>query len=387
MMPDDERKRMKDAGYCEHGNRPPCLFCAEKNKGESGGVETEPVVSEQEKNMRRSQDLIMSIGGEIDNETNPYKHFDATKHERFYIQKGRFNERDVVFKVGEQRNSERLADESRNLKVLEQAEGELASPLDVHIVKQVGDLYQGEGMMGLATEFLEDDKDVKKELDGQKKVQIISRVIENLQRLSVPSEVIESSGLTVHNAEKIERDGKYFVQTLEEDGFFDAQTAERLRSLFQSASTDLAREQLVFVHGDAHGDNIFVQRAEDGELDLSLIDIEGLRISNRYHDWSEILNKATFLQHLERERSDLFSSIADNVKNMWLDGSVEFDEDVIIQQVCGDDEQKRQNFRITRIYDLLSRAMSARGNEHPFEQEARKVRKQIIEEELAKLTS
>jgi hypothetical protein len=31
--------------------------------------------------------------------------------------------------------------------------------------------------------------------------------------------------------------------------------------------------------------------------------------------------------------------------------------------------------------------MSARGNEHPFEQEARKVRKQIIEEELAKLTS
>ena len=128
-------------------------------------------------------------------------------------------------------------------------------------------------MMGLATEFLKDDKDVKKELDGQEKVRISGRVIENLQRLPVLKETLESSGLTVHNAEKIARDGEYFVQTLEGDGFLDAQTAERLRSLFQSTSSDLADEPPVFVHGDAHGDNIFVQRADDGELNLSLIDI------------------------------------------------------------------------------------------------------------------
>ena len=344
MMPDEERTQMMEAGYCQHGNLPPCILCNDKHQGEGEGIKTESVVSEQEQNVMRSQKLIDDVGGKIDDKTKPYKHFDASKHERFYIQKGRFRGRDAVFKIGEQGNSERLVDESRNLKLLEQTEDELATPLDVHIVRQVGDLFQGEGMVGLATEFLEDDKAVKQELGSQEKVDVIGRVIENLQRLPVSSEVIESSGLTVHSAEKIARDGQYFVQTLEGDGFFDIQTAEKLRLLFQSASNDLANEQLVFVHGDAHGDNIFVQRAKNGELDLSLIDIEGLRISNRYHDWSEILNKATFLQHLETSRPDLFSRISDNVRNMWLDGSVEFDEDAIMQQVCDGDKKKIRNF-------------------------------------------
>ena len=89
---------------------------------------------------------------------------------------------------------------------------------------------------------------------------------------------------------------------------------------------------------------------------------------------------------LEQTRPDLFSHIADNVKNMWLDSSVEFDEDAIMQEVCENDDNKMRNFRITRIYDLLSRSMSARGNEHPFEQEAKKVRKTIIEEQMQKLS-
>ena len=384
MIFTQQRSNEIKEGYCGHGNKPPCSLCAEKSVDTVSVVEDAP--SPQERNIRRSQSLIESVGGVIDTDTAPYKKFDTTKHERLYIQKGELEGSGVVFKIGEKENSMRLEDESRNLKVLEQAEQELDMPLDVHIVKQIGDLYKNDEMVGLATEYLVDDKEVKAELSGKEKIAVIGRVIESLQQIPVSDEVKETSGLTVHDADKITHDGQYFVQTLQEDGFFDSATADRLKVIFQSAGDVLSDEPLVFVHGDAHGDNIFVQRGEGDEPDLSLLDIEGLRISNRYHDWSDILNKAAFFQHLEQTRPDLFTPIANNVKDMWLDSTVEFDEEAIMRDVCSGDEQRINNFRITRIYDLLGRAMSSRGSEHPFEQEAGRVRMRVIENQLARLS-
>ena len=96
--------------------------------------------------------------------------------------------------------------------------------------------------------------------------------------------------------------------------------------MFLQAASSLAAEEPTFVHGDAHGDNIHVTQKEDGSLDVPLLDFEGLRISNRYHDWSEILNKSEFLKHIQKHRSDLYDPIKKNVENMWLDATVEFDE-------------------------------------------------------------
>lgn len=364
------------ADYCEHGNRPPCALCV------GGTAEGE---SSQEKNIRRSRALIEHVGGSIDKDTGPYKQFEAQRHDRFYIQKGRLEGQDVVFKVGETANSERLEDESRNLRVLKTAEEELGSPLDIHIVQQVGESYENEGMTGLATEYLEDDKELKAELSGGEKVAIIGRVIEDLQRLPVSENTMQESSLVIHDAETISREGQHFTQVLQENGFFDDATAEQLKELFQSAQNDLADEQMVFVHGDAHGDNIFVQRQEDSELDLSLLDIEGLRISNRYHDWSEILNKAAFLQHVEQTRPDLYTPVEKNIRDMWLDSSVEFDEEAIIRQITGGDKQQVKNFRVTKVYDMLTRIMDGHGSDNPFEQERVELYKKLITDQVVEL--
>ena len=48
---------------------------------------------------------------------------------------------------------------------------------------------------------------------------------------------------------------------------------------------------------------------------MSLLDFEGLRISNQYHDWSEILNKSTFLKHVQQNRPELYDPIKKNVEN------------------------------------------------------------------------
>jgi len=288
----------------------------------------------------------------------PFKQFDEKRHERFFIQKGELNGRAVVFKVGETASADRLRGESRNMRLLEAAQSDLESPLDIHIVRQVGELFVGDTMTGLATEYLEDDPSLKAELSADQKIQVIGRVIDNVQKLPVSDEVLRTSGLDVRDAQKISADGEYFSSVLEEQGFFDSEVAGKLKEVFRAAQTDLQDEQPVFVHGDAHGDNIFVKRGEDGNAEASLLDIEGLRISNRYHDWSEILNKAAFLQHLERTQPDAYAPIANNVKNMWLDSGVFFDEDAIIQQVTGSDEKHAKNFRVTRIYDMLTRIMA-----------------------------
>ncbi|MBI4592533.1 hypothetical protein HY733_03755, partial [Candidatus Uhrbacteria bacterium] len=158
----------------------------------------------------------------------PFKQFDEKKHERFFIQKGELQNQAVVFKVGETASADRLRDESRNMKLLETAQSGLEHPLDIHIVRQVGEMFAGDAMTGLATEYLEDDPSLKAELPANQKIQIIGQVIENLQKIPVSRDVIQQSGLDVHDAQKISMDGEHFVDVLEEQGFFDSELAGKL---------------------------------------------------------------------------------------------------------------------------------------------------------------
>ncbi|PJE77280.1 hypothetical protein COV05_00015 [Candidatus Uhrbacteria bacterium CG10_big_fil_rev_8_21_14_0_10_48_16] len=375
-MRDDERDALKESGYCEDGNNPvTCLLC-KKREGQEGES------TQQEKKVGQAKGLLESIGGTIDVAVRPFKQFDKKRHERFFIQKGELNGRAVVFKVGETASADRLRDESRNMKLLETAQSGLERPLDIYIVRQVGEAFADDAMTGLATEYLKDDPSLKAELSADQKIQVIGRVIDNVQKLPVSDEVLRTSGLDVHDAQKISSDGEYFSSVLEEQGFFNSELAEKLKEVFRSVQTDLQDEQPVFVHGDAHGDNIFLKRGENGNTEVSLLDIEGLRISNRYHDWSEILNKAVFLQHLERTQPDLYAPIEGNVKNMWLDSGVPFEEDAIIQQVTGGDESQARNFRVTRIYDMLTRIMAGRDSTHPLQKVRTELYRDLIKKEL-----
>ncbi len=114
------------------------------------------------------------------------------------------------------------------MKLLETAQSGLEHPLDIHIVRQVGEMFAGDAMTGLATEYLEDDPSLKAELPANQKIQIIGQVIENLQKIPVSRDVIQQSGLDVHDAQKISMDGEHFVDVLEEQGFFDSELAGKL---------------------------------------------------------------------------------------------------------------------------------------------------------------
>lgn len=54
---------------------------------------------------------------------------------------------------------------------------------------------------------------------------------------------------------------------------------------------------------------------------------------------------------------------------MWLDESVDFDEQTIIDKVSGADPNKAKNFRLTRAYDMLTRIMNDRDSGHPLMKE------------------
>ena len=183
----------------------------------------------------------------------------------------------------------------------------------------------------------------------------------------------KESGLTLHDGRKIVEDSTYFLQVLQEEGRLDPIVVESLRRRFQESQAALEGEETLLVHGDAHGDNIFVKKDEKGGVDLSLLDFEGLRLSNRYHDWAEILNKSDFLKDIMRRRPDLSGPIRKNVENMWLDESVEFDEEKIAQHLCGDDPEKRKNFELTRTYDMLSRIMADKDSKSPLSRERTKL--------------
>lgn len=316
----------------------------------------------------QAQNLIEQTGGAIDTETKPYKNFDKAKHERFLIQKGEIDGQDVVFKVGEAKDERTVQNESRNLKAIELAPVKPDEALDVHFVRQVGDVYKNDKAVGLATEYIQDDPELKKQLSAQQKIEVMANVIDNLQRLTV-TDAARESGMPVHDGQKISRDSQYFLQQLVIEGRLDQATAEALQRQFQAAETSLIAEEPVFVHGDAHGDNIFVNQKEDGTLDTAVLDFEGLRISNKYHDWSELINKSVFLKHIQKDKPELFEPIKRNVENMWLDASVEFDEQAIINKVSGGDPEKARNFKLTRMYDMLNRIMSGKNSESPMAQE------------------
>ena len=322
----------------------------------------------QEWQLLSAQELILTMSGEIYLNDKPYKLFNSKKYERFLIQKGEFRGSDVVFKVAESKDRDTIQNESRNLHVIEDAPVEQGIELDVHFVRQVGDVFENNEMVGLMTEYIQNDPELKRELSAEQKVEIIGRTIENLQRLSVTNEARES-GLPTHDGEKIARDAQHFLSTLLKEGRIDAETANALQATFRNALPSLAAERPVFVHGDTHGDNIFVRQTDAGELDVSLLDFEGLRISNKYHDWSDILNKSAFLKHIQANRPGLLKPIRNNIENMWLDESVAFDEQAIIDKISKGDPDKAKNFHLTRTYDKLTRIMNDRNATLPIAQE------------------
>ncbi len=69
-MRDDERDKLKDSGYCEHGNKPStCLVCKKRE-------EQEGEIAQQEQKVGQAKSMIESIGGTIDSDTRPFKQFD-----------------------------------------------------------------------------------------------------------------------------------------------------------------------------------------------------------------------------------------------------------------------------------------------------------------------
>jgi len=202
----------------------------------------------QEWQILRGQELIHAAGGKIDVSEKPYKHFNTKKHERFLIQKGEFHDTEAVFKVGEAKERVTIQSESRNLRVIESALVKSGENLDVHFVCQVGDIFEDDEMVGLATEYIQDNLGLKRGLSAQQKVEIIGRTIENIQHLSVTDEARES-GLPSHDGEKIVRDAQYFLDTLSREGRIDSETVSVLQETFRDALPSLIAEQQVFVHG------------------------------------------------------------------------------------------------------------------------------------------
>ena len=332
-----------------------------------------------------AESLIIQSGGNIDHKTLPYKNFDSRKYDRFLIQKGELSGNEVVFKVGEIETDEQtVKTESRNLITVEQAKIKEGQAVDVHFVKQVGEIFDDGKMIGLATEYLEDNPDIKKELSSEQKTATIGRVIDNLRRLEVSDEAKES-GLRIHDGDTISRDAVHFAQEMEKSGMLNSETVKILQELFQENSEALTEEELVFCHGDCHGDNIFVQKKPDGTIQESLLDFEGLRISNKYHDWCEILNKSAFLKHVATEKPEIYQKIQKNVENMWLDPSVQFNEDEIINKLTENEEGKKVNFSLTKIYDMLSRMIAGKNSNSPLEQERLNLFSDLITREVAKI--
>ena len=54
---------------------------------------------------------------------------------------------------------------------------------------------------------------------------------------------------------------------------------------------------------------------------------------------------------------------------MWLDESVAFDEQAIIDKISKGDPDKAKNFHLTRTYDKLTRIMNDRNATLPIAQE------------------
>ena len=130
---------------------------AQQQHAKLGSLMAERAALEGEKPPTREQkiadatSLIGVAGGIVDRQTGPYKSFRPEKQDRFLIQKGTREGRPAVFKVGELKDSRAIQNETRNLGVVEHAQVKPGQSLDVHFVRQLGETFQDEKMVGLAT--------------------------------------------------------------------------------------------------------------------------------------------------------------------------------------------------------------------------------------------
>ncbi len=317
--------------------------------------------------------LISAAGGTVDEGAAPYKSFDPAQRERFYVLRGLRGGADVVFKIADPDGAEQLRTEVKNLRAIARAESRVERPLRIGFVRLQGEPFSDGTMEGIATEFAQDDQETRRKLGGEDKVRLVARAIEGIQRLPVDIADVRAAGIEELSAEKIIRDGSYFLSRLSELGALDAEVADLLSKRFERARPSLGAEPPVFVHGDTHGGNLFLQPGQSGDPDIRVIDLEALRVSNRYVDWANILNKHLAISTIQRERPELIEPILATVESIWLDASVPFDVDKTKDAICGNDPARREDFDMTRAYLMAEKMLASHTSKDPLLQESNKI--------------
>ncbi|MEI7890445.1 MAG: hypothetical protein WCI36_00595 [bacterium] len=298
-----------------------------------------------------AEELINNFGGEMDFKTSTYKNFDQDRYERFLIQKGYFKGKDVVFKIAEKCDGKTIKEESEKIQQISEAKIKDGEKLDIKLILQVGEIIGNEKMIGLATEYFNDNQELKRSLVSEQKIQIVSQVIKNLQKIELP----EKARLDVSDAKNIIDRMKDLSKKMNADGFIDNYVIDKLTNIINANGKNLENEALVFCHGDVQGGNIFLNKNESGEFDIALSDFETLKISNKYHDWCEFFNKSALCKHIAENNPTLYEKLQKDIENIWADPGVKFDKDALIMEITEGDPVKVGNFRLTNIYDLLMR--------------------------------
>lgn len=334
-------------------------------------------------------------GYQIDPETPPYKSYNEKLKERFYIQKSIDRQGNaVVVKISSplEKSKRELKDESLRYDFLERAKKESGKNIGINFpVKQ--DEFEHEGQNGLVTNFAEDDPKAKDNLSESEKINLVLKVVREMQKLPVPQEEIAKPygerSLQVMTASEY----KWQIQqskipNLLENGLISSEMAVKISRVIEDSQKILDTFSLKFEHGDLHGGNIFYSVDKSGAEHITLIDLEALKLTNEFSPLAQIAQREELIGRIREygKKSNAFKEFGPMLEKVFklLDNNGKLTAKMEEEFIAGHERPKEAEraYRIMRVYELLNSLQGTAKSKEKHVLAGREIYQEMLKEQM-----
>ncbi|OGY83275.1 MAG: hypothetical protein A3F54_02850 [Candidatus Kerfeldbacteria bacterium RIFCSPHIGHO2_12_FULL_48_17] len=351
--------------------------------------------------IEQAQEAIKKHGYTIDLETEPYKSFQAEKFERFYIQKCFDAQgRPVVVKVGAPNSNadKHIQRESKLYDLLgdrTQAAKSAGQELRVRFPEKL-DFFEEDEQQALVVTYESNDDEAKQKLSPEKKIDIITTIIEDMRKLSVPPEEVAKPyyerSMPIMKAYEYKAQMGEALDILREKNILSHDSVQRLHEKIGDSEKLIDSFPLFFDHGDIHGENIFYTPASETQPEnITLIDVESIRLTNEFAPLAQAVNREALMTHYKQnteainDENKLIPLLKKQFEFTDHDGKLtEKVEEKFINSHERDEDAKKV-YAVMRIHEILQTMKALAEKENSFTKRIINIHKDMLEEQMTVL--
>lgn len=348
-------------------------------------------------NLTREQILDKTLqelavkGYEPNRDVKPFKNYGVggselsqVQPDRFYIAKCHRTEdnenaqEDLVVKISmpDQITRESVRNEVKMSRLLDNLVHQYIQSgegLTVDFPHVVDEFQTNLGQEAMVSEYVNDDKEYKLSLGPEQMTHTLIQTAKELHKLPIENLIKEAdSGISIYDASRIREDLEWQTENMPTE-FISPEMKEEISHILEENLSLLSEYSLHLAHGDLHPMNLAITKDHaTGKPHVVVMDVEALRVSNRFFDAAKIVNRVDLYQQVLAGKTDLDASVTEAAKSVMeminysrLKSQV---EDAFVMS-----EQDRRIFGLMRVADVVSQLYNVRDKTDQISEKVSKV--------------